>query len=147
MDSAKQPIPNATTIRPMINIMFYSPLSDNSLRYTIFHPFIQAQIACFYIIRTSGLYTLLILPFSCYTLFMTMTQTVEVPASHRLTIDVPREVPTGKALVSVTPLAESSKDISLLSLRGSCKGLDTMEAYFERKRADKALEDRNDGKH
>ena len=76
---------------------------------------------------------------------MTMTQTVEVPASHRLTIDVPRDVPTGKVLVSVTPLAESSKDISLLSLRGSCKGLDTMEAYFNRKRADKALENRNDG--
>jgi hypothetical protein len=31
--------------------------------------------------------------------------------------------------------------VSLLDLRGSCKGDDTMEAFFERKRADKARED------
>ena len=77
---------------------------------------------------------------------MSVTQTVEIPASHRLIIEVPREIPEGKALVSVMPLTEKSKDISLLSLRGSCKGLDTMEAYFERKRADKVREDRNDGR-
>jgi hypothetical protein len=28
-----------------------------------------------------------------------------------------------------------------LNLRGSCKGIDTMDAYFERHHADKALED------
>ena len=33
--------------------------------------------------------------FLCYTHPMTITQTVEIPASHRLTIDVPREVPAG----------------------------------------------------
>jgi len=33
--------------------------------------------------------------FSCYSLIMSITQTVEVPANHRLTIDVPREIPTG----------------------------------------------------
>jgi hypothetical protein len=32
--------------------------------------------------------------------------------------------------------------VPLLSLRGSCKGIDTMDAYFERKRADKALEEK-----
>jgi len=48
-----------------------------------------------------------------------------------------------KKPISVTPLTQKSKtSTSLLSLRGSCKGLDTMEAYFERKRADKALEDK-----
>ena len=41
--------------------------------------------------------------FSCYTLFMTMTQTVEIPASHRLTIDVPREVPEGPTVLTFTP--------------------------------------------
>jgi hypothetical protein len=30
--------------------------------------------------------------------------------------------------------------VPLLSLRGSCKGLDTMNAYFERKHADKEKE-------
>jgi hypothetical protein len=80
---------------------------------------------------------------------MTVTQTIEIPANRRIHLDleVLSELPVGKALVSVTPLAETSKNsTSLLSLRGSCKGLDTMEAYFERKRADKALEDRNDGR-
>ena len=32
---------------------------------------------------------------------MTITQTVEIPASHRLTIDVPREIPTGRAQVVI----------------------------------------------
>jgi hypothetical protein len=34
---------------------------------------------------------------------MSVTQTVEIPASHRLTIDVPREVPTGPTVLTFTP--------------------------------------------
>jgi len=34
---------------------------------------------------------------------MSVTQTVEIPASHRLTIDVPREVPTGRAVLTLIP--------------------------------------------
>jgi hypothetical protein len=34
---------------------------------------------------------------------MSITQTVEVPASHRLTIDVPREVPAGAVILTFTP--------------------------------------------
>ncbi|MDR0600370.1 MAG: hypothetical protein LBG84_09885 [Treponema sp.] len=34
---------------------------------------------------------------------MTIEQTVEIPASHRLTIEVPREIPAGKALLIFTP--------------------------------------------
>jgi hypothetical protein len=34
---------------------------------------------------------------------MSITQTVDVPASHRLVIDVPREVPEGKAVLVFTP--------------------------------------------
>ena len=38
---------------------------------------------------------------------MTIEQTVEIPASHRITIDVPREIPAGKVKVELTfsPLA------------------------------------------
>jgi hypothetical protein len=78
---------------------------------------------------------------------MSITQTIEIPASRRVHLDfeVPLEMPIGRAQVSITPLAETpGTHISLLSLRGSCKGLDTMEAYFERKRAEKELENRND---
>ena len=36
---------------------------------------------------------------------MSITQTVEVPASHRLTIDVPREIPAGPVILTFTPKA------------------------------------------
>jgi hypothetical protein len=36
---------------------------------------------------------------------MDVTQTVDVPASHRLTIDVPREVPEGPVILTFTPVS------------------------------------------
>jgi hypothetical protein len=39
---------------------------------------------------------------------MTVTQTVEIPASHRLTIDVPREVPSGAVILTFTPKASAA---------------------------------------
>ena len=35
---------------------------------------------------------------------MVITQTVDIPASRRLTIDVPREVPTGPAILIFEPI-------------------------------------------
>jgi len=49
---------------------------------------------------------------------MSVTQTVEIPVSRRLTIDVPREIPTGRVIISFTPVkgaqtaAPCSKPIS-----------------------------------
>ena len=37
---------------------------------------------------------------------MTITQTIEIPADHRLTIEVPREVPAGPAIVTFAPVEE-----------------------------------------
>ena len=37
---------------------------------------------------------------------MSITQTVEIPANHRLTIDVPREVPAGPVILTFTPASE-----------------------------------------
>ena len=34
---------------------------------------------------------------------MTITQTVDIPADRRLTIEVPREVPTGPTVIAFTP--------------------------------------------
>ena len=34
---------------------------------------------------------------------MSITQTVEIPANRRLTIDVPSEVPTGPVVLTFTP--------------------------------------------
>jgi len=42
---------------------------------------------------------------------MSVTQTVEIPADHRLTIDVPREIPMGRTILTFTPAsAQKSKE-------------------------------------
>ena len=41
---------------------------------------------------------------------MSITQTVDIPASHRLTIDVPREVPTGTVMLTFTPAPDRWPD-------------------------------------
>ncbi|GHV25171.1 hypothetical protein AGMMS4952_02260 [Spirochaetia bacterium] len=38
---------------------------------------------------------------------MTIQQTVDIPVSHRLTIEVPREVPTGRVVLAFTPEGET----------------------------------------
>ena len=37
---------------------------------------------------------------------MSITQTVEIPANHRLIIDVPSEVPAGPVVLTFTPAAD-----------------------------------------
>jgi hypothetical protein len=49
---------------------------------------------------------------------MTVTQTVEVPDSHRLTIDVPREVPAGAVILTFTP--KPAADDDGLDYEGEC---------------------------
>jgi len=41
---------------------------------------------------------------------MAVTQTIDIPVSHRLTIDVPREVPAGKAIITFTPVPDQRSD-------------------------------------
>ena len=44
-----------------------------------------------------------------YSYNMTIEQTVEIPANHRLTIDVPREVPAGRTQVVIQfPIREEA---------------------------------------
>ena len=40
---------------------------------------------------------------------MTITQTVEIPANHRLVIDVPSEIPAGKITIAFTPASAKKK--------------------------------------
>ena len=47
--------------------------------------------------------------FLCYNYVMTITQTVEIPAEGRRTIDVPLEVPAGKVILTFTPVTENTK--------------------------------------
>jgi hypothetical protein len=55
----------------------------------------------------------------CYICLMSITQTVEVPASHRLTIDVPREVPAGTVILTFTPKTAVA-DEDGLDYEGEC---------------------------
>ena len=41
---------------------------------------------------------------------MSVTQTVDIPASHRLIIDVPREVPAGRVVLTFTPAVDQISD-------------------------------------
>jgi len=49
---------------------------------------------------------------------MSVTQTVEIPVNHRLTIDVPPEVPAGRAIISFTPATDTAD--GGLGLEGKC---------------------------
>ncbi|MCL2069666.1 MAG: hypothetical protein FWH19_01605 [Treponema sp.] len=39
---------------------------------------------------------------------MTITQTVDIPADRRLIIDVPKEIPAGRTILTFTPAPETS---------------------------------------
>jgi len=43
-------------------------------------------------------------PHACYNYSMTITQTVEIPANSRsITVEVPREIPSGPVILTFTP--------------------------------------------
>jgi hypothetical protein len=79
---------------------------------------------------------------------MTIQQTVEIPASHRLTIDVPKEVPAGKA--SILLFFDNSDSASATGkapekwanpLLGLAKDSElTVERFMEMQREDLAFE-------
>ena len=46
---------------------------------------------------------------------MNITQTVDIPASRRLTIDVPREIPVGRTILTFTPAPDQKSDVSAKS--------------------------------
>jgi hypothetical protein len=55
---------------------------------------------------------------SSYIYFMSVTQTVDIPDSHRLIIDVPHEVPAGRVIITFTPVANVVGDG--LDYEGDC---------------------------
>ena len=67
---------------------------------------------------------------------MNVTQTVDIPESRRLVIDIPREVPTGKAILTFTPIVPEARKIPVF---GCAKGQFKMAADF-----DEPLEDFKD---
>ena len=60
---------------------------------------------------------------------MTIEQTVEIPANHRLTLDVPREIPAGRAVLTFTPVPADlrSDDTMLMSEASLARDWNTPE--------------------
>jgi len=95
---------------------------------------------------------------------MSVTQTVEVPASHRMTIDVPHEIPAGPVILTFTPkTAQKNREKdgfgsnlpfdpvkakeAIENCSGLAKRLDinlSVDEFLEMRRKDKELEDRLD---
>jgi hypothetical protein len=46
---------------------------------------------------------------------MTIEQTVEIPADHRLTLEVPREIPEGRAVIAFTPASADLRSVDFQS--------------------------------
>jgi len=57
---------------------------------------------------------------------MTITQTVEIPADRRLTIDVPPEIPEGPVILTFTPAGERK-----IPIFGCAKGQFHMAEDFD----------------
>jgi hypothetical protein len=80
---------------------------------------------------------------------MTIEQTVEIQADHRLVMELPLEIPLGRAKVevTVTPEAISSHRLTPRQLaaiekcRGIAKGILSSDDILENRRKDKELED------
>jgi hypothetical protein len=45
---------------------------------------------------------------------MTITQTVDIPTSHRLIIDVPSEIPAGRTVLTFTPARDDTEYLTAL---------------------------------
>ncbi|MDR1467741.1 MAG: hypothetical protein LBT00_00460 [Spirochaetaceae bacterium] len=81
---------------------------------------------------------------------MTFEQTVEIPETQRVTIDIPREFPTGAATITFTPKAAFSADETrhretvrdaIEQCRGIAKGVLSSDEIIAMRRKDKALEE------
>ena len=63
---------------------------------------------------------------------MSITQAVDVPESHRLTIEVPREVPAGPVVLTFTPKEEKPiKERIFGCAKGKYRMADDFEAPLE----------------
>ena len=80
--------------------------------------------------------------FSYYTYTMTITQTVEIPADRRITIEVPREVPTGttarfELIWFPVKKTDGNLDATIDKIQTLCKDAPiTVDSFLEDRRRD-----------
>ena len=63
---------------------------------------------------------------------MSITQTVEIPVNHRLTIDVPPEVPAGRAEIRFFPISTGKEPIQ----RSEARDIEIINKNAERLNAE-----------
>ena len=82
-----------------------------------------------------------------YVCFMTIEQTIEIPASRRIFLNLPLDLPVGKAKITVTPQTEkpaANVYEAAKSLKGLAKKMGstlTVEQFHEMQREDLRLEE------
>jgi len=63
---------------------------------------------------------------------MSVTQTVDIPVNRKLTINVPREVPAGKTILTFKPIESAGTgEVSIKTLRGTLHKVDTSDLRDE----------------
>jgi hypothetical protein len=78
---------------------------------------------------------------------MTIEQTIEIPESHRVFLDLPPELPAGKAKITITPHVEkqaANVHETIESLRGFAQRMGstlTVDSFLEMRREDLRLEE------
>jgi hypothetical protein len=78
---------------------------------------------------------------------MTIEQTVEIPANHRLTIEVPQEVPAGPVVLTYRPKSAQEADNpyeAVERLEGLARKMGstlTVDRFLEMSREDEALDE------
>jgi len=84
---------------------------------------------------------------------MTITQTVEIPVSHRLTIDVPREIPSGRTniIVQFPDKKRTQQEVDewvnpLFGLGKTMGSTLTLDRFMEMQNEEISLEIENDQK-
>ncbi|MCL2557961.1 MAG: hypothetical protein FWE09_05730 [Treponema sp.] len=77
---------------------------------------------------------------------MTITRTVEIRPGRRLTLELPPELPLGKALVTVTVRTCENAHEAIANLRGLARKMGstlTVERFLEMRREDLLVEEEN----
>jgi hypothetical protein len=78
---------------------------------------------------------------------MTIEQTVEIPASRQIFLDLPFELPVGKAKITITsPMERPAGNVheEIIKLRGLAKKMGstlTVERFLEMRQEDLSLEE------
>jgi len=74
--------------------------------------------------------------FLCYIYRMAITQTVEIPADRRITLEVPREVPMGRVILTFTPAPTVNNPNAKATEKSEERDIELFKLHAERLNAE-----------